>query len=212
MKTEDLISALAADVAVRGPSMRVRMAMALAIGGAISATLFVLVLGVRPDIGIALQTWRFDLKVVTMVTAFAAALWAATELARPDARHRKVLAIALLAPALLAAGVGIELLTVAPDAWSVRATGSNSRVCLVAVPILSLAPLAALLAALRTGAPRSPSFAGAVAGLLAGTLAAILYATHCTDDSPLFVAVWYTPAIAAPALMGLLAGHRILRW
>ena len=35
--------------------------------------------------------------------------------------------------------------------------------------------------------------AGAVAGLAAGGVAATLYAAHCTDNSPLFVATWYTP-------------------
>jgi hypothetical protein len=53
---------------------------------------------------------------------------------------------------------------------------------------------------------------GAVAGLFAGALGAVLYATHCPDDSPLFVAVWYGLAIAAVALIGALAGRRLLRW
>jgi hypothetical protein len=212
MKTEDLIGALAADVALRGPSMRVRLALALTIGGAISATLFAFGLGVRPDLGAAMHTWRFDIKVVTVLAAFLFALWAVLDLARPQAHHRKVLAVVLLAPALLAIAVGIELLAVPPQAWLARAVGSNSRICLVAVPILALAPLAGLLAALRAGAPRSPSLAGAGAGLLAGSLAAMLYATHCVDDSPLFVAAWYTPAIAVAVLLGSLAGRRMLRW
>jgi hypothetical protein len=54
--------------------------------------------------------------------------------------------------------------------------------------------------------------AGAVAGLLAGSLAATLYATHCVDDSPLFVALWYPPPIALATLVGAVAGHRMLRW
>lgn len=212
MKTEDLIGAIAADVAVRGPSLRIRMALAIAIGGTISATLFAFGLGVRPDIGVAIHTWRFDLKIVTMLAAFLFALWAVVDLARPQAHLRKVLAVLLLAPALLATAVGIELLAVPPQAWLARAVGSNSRICLVAVPILALAPLAGLLAALRAGAPRSPGLAGAGAGLLAGSLAALLYATHCFDDSPLFVATWYTPAIAVSVLLGFLVGRRVLHW
>lgn len=212
MKTEDLIGAIAADVAVRGPSLRIRLALALAIGGAVSATLFAFGLGVRPDIGIAMHTWHFDLKIVTMLAAFLFALWAVVDLARPQAHHRKVLAVLLLAPALLAVGVVIEMLTVPTQAWLARAVGSNSRVCLVAVPILALAPLTGLLAALRAGAPRSPGLAGAGAGLLAGSLAAMLYATHCVDNSPLFVATWYTPAIAVSVLLGFLVGRRVLHW
>ena len=54
--------------------------------------------------------------------------------------------------------------------------------------------------------------AGAVAGLLAGALAATLYATHCVDDSPLFVALWYTPAIVLIVVLGAIIGRRLLRW
>jgi hypothetical protein len=212
MKTDDLINVIAEDAAVRGPSLPVRLAMALAIGGAVSAALFAAVLGLRPDIGTAVQTWRFDFKIVALLTAFAAAIWAALELVRPNASHGKVLAMMSLAPALLAAGVAGELLTVTADAWLPRAIGSNSLVCLVAIPLMAVAPLAGLLAVLRTGAPRSPALAGAAAGLLAGSLAALLYATHCVDDSPLFVAAWYTPAIASCMLLGLLAGRWRLRW
>jgi hypothetical protein len=58
----------------------------------------------------------------------------------------------------------------------------------------------------------SPAVAGAAAGLLAGALGAAVYATHCMDDSPLFVAIWYTPAIGLMTLVGLLVGRTMLRW
>jgi hypothetical protein len=69
-----------------------------------------------------------------------------------------------------------------------------------------------MLIALRAGAPRSTALAGTVAGLIAGGLGATLYATHCTDDSPLFVALWYPIGIALVALAGRIAGERLLRW
>ena len=53
------------------------------------------------------------------------------------------------------------------------------------------APLVGALLALRQGAPEHPAFAGAAAGLLAGAIGAACYATHCPDDSPLFVAAWW---------------------
>ena len=54
--------------------------------------------------------------------------------------------------------------------------------------------------------------AGAVAGLVAGGVGATLYAMHCTDDSPLFVALWYSLAVALVALAGAAAGRWLLRW
>jgi len=43
-------------------------------------------------------------------------------------------------------------------------------------------------------------------------LAAALYALHCTDDSPLFVATWYSLAIAGVTVLGWAVGSRLLRW
>jgi hypothetical protein len=77
---------------------------------------------------------------------------------------------------------------------------------------MSLPLLAAALLGLRHGAPTRPSVTGAVAGLLSAGLAATLYASHCTDDSPLFVATWYSIATALVAAVGALAGPRVLRF
>ncbi len=71
--------------------------------------------------------------------------------------------------------------------------------CLGLIPAIGLAPLAILIGVKRTGAPTHPTLAGAMAGLLAGGIAATFYAAHCFDDSPLFVAIWYTLAVAVLA-------------
>jgi hypothetical protein len=93
-----------------------------------------------------------------------------------------------------------------------RLVGSNSRVCMTAIPLMSLPLLAAALFGLRHGAPTRPVITGAVAGLLSAGLAATLYASHCTDDSPLFVATWYTIATALVSAIGALAGSKVLRF
>ena len=212
MKTDDLIRAIAGDAAAPRPALGGRMAIALAGGGAVAAVLFALDLGMRPDIAAALQTWRFVLKLAIMLVAFACALWACIRLAQPGTTLREVAPALAAAPLLLAAGAIVELTAVAPADWPVRAMGRYSRVCLLSIPMLSIAPLAALMIALRAGAPRSPLAAGAVAGGLAGALGALLYATHCPDNSPLFVALWYAPAVTLVVLAGAAAGYRVLRW
>lgn len=50
------------------------------------------------------------------------------------------------------------------------------------------------------------------AGLAAGAIAAAIYAWHCPDDSPLFLATWYMIAIAGVTVGGALLGRRLLRW
>jgi hypothetical protein len=83
---------------------------------------------------------------------------------------------------------------------------------MMAIPALSLPILAGALIGLRHGAPARPAVAGAIAGLLSAGLAATLYASHCTDDSPLFVATWYTIATALVTAIGALVGSRLLKF
>lgn len=212
MKTDDLIKAIAEDGTTAPPPMVICVLVALAFAGMVAGTLFAQSLGVRPDIGSALLTWRFVAKLVVTLACFVSALWVAAHLSRPDADPRRAL-IALSPPiVLLALAIGAEVTTSPASSWSARAIGSNSRLCLVSITTLSVAPLVILLIALRAGAPRSPATAGAAAGVLAGGLAAALYAIHCPDDSPLFVASWYVPAIAMVAGTGAAVGSRVLRW
>jgi hypothetical protein len=212
MKTDALIKAIAEDGATRSPSVAARMALALAIAAGISGALFMLTLGARPDIDGAAHTWRFVAKVVIVLACLVAAWRATAQLARPEADRRRVLAVLLLPAALLVLAIGWELVTSPAETWAARAVGTNSMLCLVSITLLSVAPLLAVMTALRAGAPRSPTLAGALAGLLAGSLAATLYALHCFDDSPLFVALWYSLAIALVVLVGAAAGARALRW
>jgi hypothetical protein len=67
------------------------------------------------------------------------------------------------------------------------------------------------LIGLRQGAATRPALSGAAAGLMSGGLAATVYAAHCTDDSPLFVATWYSIGIAGLTVVGAAAGSRVLR-
>lgn len=212
MKTDHLIEALVQDAPRPQLSTAQRILGATVLGALVSGALFALALGVRPDIGSAVETWRFVFKFVLSLLCMSCAWWACLELARPEVRPRDVLGRLAVAPALLAAAVLYELLAVSPAHWSERLAGNYAGTCLLAIPLLSIVPLAALLMALRVGAPRVPASAGAVAGLLAGALSATLYATHCPDDSPLFVAMWYTLAVSLVTLIGALAGHRVLRW
>jgi len=58
----------------------------------------------------------------------------------------------------------------------------------------------------------NPGVAGATAGLVAGGVGSMLYALTCPDDSPLFVATWYSIAVAVVAGGAAWVGNRLLRW
>lgn len=210
MRTDDLVSLLAADAAPR-PSLD--RAFILAVGAAALAAIGgMLAFGIRADAAAAIQTIRFPWKFVVTLALVTTAVAAVRRLARPETRVRDAMPALALAPALLALSVIAELVVVPADVWAMRALGKNGLVCLTVVPALAVLPLVALITALRHGAPTRPTLAGTVAGLAAGAIAATAYAAHCTDDSPLFVALWYPAAIALVALAGALAGRILDRW
>ncbi|WOS65282.1 NrsF family protein [Sinorhizobium fredii] len=212
METDELIKALAADARRSGISMAVAWSGAILAAVAVAGIVFFALLGARSDIAAAAQTFRFLFKFVVTIALAASAFGLLAMLSRPDADARPFMPRLAIAPALLAAGIIAELAVSAPDTWSTKLVGTNSLVCLTFIPLIGIGPLALLLLALRHGAPSQPTLAGAMAGLTAGGVAATFYAAHCTDDSPLFVATWYTIAIAVPTVLGALAAPRFVHW
>ena len=209
MKTDDLIRALAADP-VPAPPVERALWTSLALGLAASVILFVVTLGIRPDLAQALESIRFLIKPVFPLILVAGAMCALTRLWRPG-KPAPLWPVAL-APAALALAFVLELIALPAQQWGAALVGGNALKCFIFIALLSLAPLAATLAALRRGAPTRPALTGAVAGLLSAGMGATLYALHCPDDSPLFVATWYVIASGFVATIGAAIGARVLRW
>jgi hypothetical protein len=212
METNELIRALASDARLRGASSSSVWWGAVGLAIALAAAIFFPTLGPRPDIATAAETPRFLFKFVVTITLAVSAFGLVRVLSRPAETSRRAMLYLVPAPALVIMAVIIELFLVPPGTWSTRLVGTNSMVCLTYIPLMGIGPLAIFLVALRYSAPAKPALAGAVAGLLAGGIAATFYAAQCTDDSPLFVATWYTIAITGLALVGAAGGHRFVRW
>jgi hypothetical protein len=213
MRTDDLIKALAADAKSVEPPIAQTVALAVGIGALISALLFLSALGIRDNFMESIETsMRFVFKFILTLSVAVPAFILVRKLARPDFSPGKAMWWLALAPVVLAVGVLAELFALPADTWKANMIGHNSVYCLIVIPILSLAPLAAVLYALRRGASTHPAIAGAVGGLLSAGIAATLYASHCPDDSPLFLAAWYTIGVILMTGIGALLGSRVLRW
>lgn len=212
MKTDELIRAMAADATPQGLRPGTRLAWALAGGAVVAFAIFMVMLRPRPDALVALDQLRFLLKFAVTLALAMAATGLVQRLIRPGMPLGAWRMALLLAPGLLLLGIAGELIALPAAGWMPALIGVNARVCLTFIPLMGLAPLGLILLALRSGAPTRPALTGAVAGLIAGGLSATFYASHCPDDSPLFLATWYTLAIAMLAGLGALIGPRLLRW
>jgi hypothetical protein len=212
METDQLIRTLAADNGHRARPVGFMLTLALLAAAPVSVAIFLAGLGVRPDAMTAMHNPFFDLKFAVTLALAIPAIAISLHLSRPEASMRGWAWLLLIPAGLLVAGISGEMMMPQRLPMMTRLVGSNSRLCLTAIPVMSLPLLAAALIGLRHGAPSRPAVAGALAGLSSAGLAATLYAAHCTDDSPLFVATWYTTAAALVAAIGALAGSRVLRF
>ena len=212
METEQLIRTLAADNPHHARPVGLLLTFGLLAAAPVSVAMFMMALGVRPDVMTAMHNPFFDLKFVITLALAVSAIAVGLHLSRPEASLKGWGWLLLIPLGIIAVGIGSEMMLPQRLPMMTRLIGSNSRVCMTAIPLLSLPLLAGALIGLRHGAPARPALAGAIAGLISAGLAATLYASHCTDDSPLFVATWYPIATAMVTAVGALIGAKVLRF
>lgn len=213
METEELIAQLSGRVGVapRHAALK-RLCLAMAMGGAIALGLLLLSLGVRPDLAQASGTAPFWMKWMFTLSLAWASVVVVRRLGDPDTR----VGLAwwgLAAPIAIVVMMGIGQLMVAPAGqWRGLVFGATALRCFVAIPLLAAPAFVSLIWAFRRLAPTRLRQAGAVAGFFAGATAASVYALSCPEQSPAFMAVWYTGGMLVAAAFGALVAPRVLKW
>ena len=213
MKTNDLISALSADLPVTGAvRLRTRLAVWMAPAAGLVLAGVMLTLGLRPDLAAALGGPAFWAKALYTVSLATAGFWLLDRAGRPGASV--VAPLGLLAAILIVAMAtgGASLMTTPGEARMDALMGGSARVCPTNIAGLSLLAAPLILFASQKFAPVRPMLAGTAVGLLTGGLAATLYGLHCPEHTAAFVAVWYTLGIAIPTAIGAVIGRFIWRW
>lgn len=213
-RTEDLILMLAMDVRkVPRHAIAWRLALAMGAGGAVTLALVVAVLGLQPNLELALGNLSFWVRWIYTGSLAVGAVIATSSLARPDSGRRRGFAF-LAIPVLVLMGIGIADLARAPVSdWMTLWLGHVSwQACPWRILWLSAPIFVGLLWAFRQFAPTRPARAGATAGLAAGAWSATLYGLHCPEMSAIFVLSWFSLGIAMAAGLGALLGRRLLRW
>lgn len=213
MNTDDLISRLSQDVPpVPRRAVGRRLAIGIALGGVVSAALVTLVLGIRPDLGLAMRGPTFWMKWGYTFSLAIAAVVMVVQLARPDSvRLRWTWLLAVPVTVLAILGV-TELARTPPGEWLAMWLGHSWMVCPWLVLALAMPIFIGLLWSFRRLAPTRLRAAGAAAGLAAGAFAATVYCIHCPEVSAIFVLTWYSLGILLAASLGALLGPRLLRW
>src|SRR3984885_15490016 len=138
METDQLIRTLAADNSQRARPVGFVLALALVAAAPVSILMFFMTLGVRPDVMTAMHNPFFDLKFAVTLALAIAAIVLSLHLARPEASLRGWAWLLLIPAGLLVGGIASEMMLPQRLPMITRLVGSNSRICMTAIPLMSL--------------------------------------------------------------------------
>ena len=213
MKTDQLIDLLSTNVEpVKSGQLKKTLVFALIIGGVAAFCVMLTTVGLRSQASDKLDPGYLVLKLLFTMSLVGFGAMLLTRLMRPGQSGRKQSTFLVL-PFLIIAGAGIIAVAFGePMAWGGMLFGMHWVTCLLCIPLFAVVPFAALIWALRRGAPTNLTQTGAIAGLVAGALGATAYAFHCPDDSVPYIAIWYGTLVAFCGVIGAILGPRLLRW
>jgi hypothetical protein len=216
MNTDQLVDLLSANLEPVGRVQFGRMLLlAMLTGGAAAFVVMLATVGPRADLDSPIHLEWTAIKLLFAVNVIGTAAPVLLRSMRPGLEkqtHQLIVFLPLFAAIVAALSM---LLFVTPQAWSSMLHGATSvspARCLLCTIFFAAIPFAALVWALRQGAPTRLRLSGAIAGVVAGGFGAAAYAFSCVSDTIPFIAVCYSAAIALCALIGAQIGPRLLRW
>lgn len=196
---------------VRRIAPRNGLLLTLCMAAAVTFTVAVTV-GLRPDLLMLRPADMVLLRAATLLLLGMAALIAAVASARPAiGAPRNDWRWALGAALIFPASSLVLMLRGEPFPVEVL-TATTARYCIGISLSAGLAVGGALTWWLRRGAVTDLRRAGWLVGLAAGAFGTFAYSLHCPSSSVHYIALWYTLAVTACALIGRMAVPRLLRW
>jgi hypothetical protein len=211
MRTDDVINLLVQDLPTPAPDAGAALRRSLPLAALLAGGCFLAVAGVRGDL-MSTGLGPTLLKLVLGAILAIGGVLGAIRMTRPDMQAAATMKFLVAAGFFLAGSIALDLAIDGLANWPARLFGKGVLPCLTLIPTLAALPLIASLMALRHGATTAPAASGVLAGLASAGLAIAAYGMFCTEDSPLFVATWYTLAAGIVSLGGAALGRVILRW
>lgn len=212
MRTEQLILLLSEDSTIEARRIERSMAAAVVASVAFLGVATIVFLGLRTDLGATSGFAPVAAKVGVMLSLASGGSLLVVRTSRPGSPSGWAPALLAVGLVLLAAWILFDVNQLGTAGLLERTLGTSWASCLATITVLATLPLVSLLLAARRGAVIRPGLAGAMAGLAAATLSGAFYALYCTEDSPLFVAVWYGLAAIIMMVFGAFAFRRFVRW
>jgi hypothetical protein len=189
--------------------------LAMLAGSAAALILMLMTVGPRADLDSTAHLGWTAVKLLFALSVIGTATPRLLRSMRPGLEKETPPGIIFL-PFLAAIAAALAmLLLVTPETWTLMLRGRTSvspERCLACVVFFAIIPFAALVWAVRQGAPTGLRLSGAIAGVVAGGLGAAAYAFACASDTIPFIAVFFGAAIALCAFIGAQLGPRLLRW
>jgi hypothetical protein len=184
-------------------------------GGAAAFGLMLVTVGPRPDLHSTAHLKWLSMKLIFALGVIGTGVPLLVRSARPGLENATNWA-QVFSPFFAAIALALAMLFIGrPQAWRGMLFGAStisSTRCLLCTVFFAAIPLAALIWALRKGAPTRLRLCGAIAGIVAGSFGAAAYAFSCTSDTIPFIALCYGAAIMLCAVIGAQLGPRLLRW
>jgi hypothetical protein len=213
LKTDDLVSLLAAGVEPIDARRMMRRHVLAITGGMLGA---LAITGGILHFNRALSHEVF-VPMFWLREAYCAALGslgvlAVTRLARPGIRLGVVpagIGVVVIAMWIFAA---LKLLTAPTQDRAHLLLGTTAAVCPFLITLVAAPLFVAFVWAMRGFAPTRLRSTGAALGFAAGSCGALAYSLHCPELTAPFIGVWYLLGMLIPAAIGATLGPRLLRW
>jgi hypothetical protein len=216
MNTDRLIDILSVDPEpVNSGQLKKMLILAIVTSAAAAFGLMLATVGPRPDLQSTAHLEWVAVKLLFAMSVIGTAAPLLNRSIRPGLGDETNWVLIFL-PFLAAIAMALTMLLLgqprASGAMLRGATTVSPVRCLLCIVFFAAMPLAAVIAALRRGAPTRLKLCGGIAGIVAGGIGATAYAFTCTSDTLPFIAIWYGTAILLCAVFGAQLGSRVLRW
>jgi hypothetical protein len=213
LKTDDLVSLLAAGVEPIDAKWTTRRYVLASTGGMLGAlAISGGILRLNPMLSNAVFDPMFWVREAYCATLGSLGFAAITRLARPGFRLGVVpagIGAVVIAMWIFAA---LVLLTARAQDRAHLLLGATAAVCPFLITLVAAPLFLAFVWVLRGLAPTQLRAAGAAGGFAAGSFGALAYSLHCPELTAPFIGVWYLLGMLIPTAIGALLGPRLMRW